>query len=99
MKEPTMKYLDEFPLKLTYIYSSVSSLYNNYHWGRGLGCTFQKYNHLPGKGSVAQKNQLINNFMDSIKKLKDANVSQECIVPLFNLCLRVMHHSFLPHLN
>jgi len=29
-----------FPKELSYIFTSVSSLYNNYHWGKGLGCTY-----------------------------------------------------------
>lgn len=75
-----MKYEHKFPVELSYIFTSVSSLYNNYHWGRGLGCNFQKYNHMPGKSSIAQKNQLIDNFINSIKKLKDGNADPECVV-------------------
>lgn len=61
---------------MSYIYTTVSTLFNNYHWGRGLGCNLQKYSHIPGKASVAQKNQLIDNFMQymklfEVKKIKD----------------------------
>ena len=58
-----LKYENSFPLQISFIYTTVSSLYNNYHWGRGLGCNFQKYSHIPGKASMSSKNQLIDNFM------------------------------------
>lgn len=40
-----------------------------------MGCTFQKYNHIPGKGAVAAKNLLIENFMKSIDDLRKKNVT------------------------
>ena len=30
------KYENNFPLELSYIFTSVSSLYNNYFWGKGI---------------------------------------------------------------
>jgi len=40
MKTAGLKYEHKFPKELTYIFTSVSTLFSNYHWGRGLGCTY-----------------------------------------------------------
>ena len=36
LKAAGLKYENNFPLELSYIFTSVSSLFNNYYWGRGI---------------------------------------------------------------
>ncbi|CAD8156648.1 unnamed protein product [Paramecium pentaurelia] len=78
-KTASYKYENQLPLQLGFIYTTVSSLYNNYVWGKGLGCVLQKYSHIPGKSSVAMKNQLIDNFMKYIRDFEKKNITNpEC---------------------
>ena len=54
---------------------------------------------MPGISSIGSKDQLVNNFMASIKKLKDKNVSQECIVYIKFMCVRLMPLSSHLHID
>ncbi|CAD8076688.1 unnamed protein product [Paramecium sonneborni] len=79
LSKPQTKFQHRIPPQLTYFYTHKPRLQDNYHFGQGLGCMFQKFNHIPGLNTLTSKNSLIYNYAKYIQDMKNRNTSQQCI--------------------
>ncbi|CAD8137738.1 unnamed protein product [Paramecium pentaurelia] len=79
LQKPTTKFQHRIPPQLSYFYTFKPRLQDHYHLGQGLGCLFQKLNHIPGLYTLTSKNSLIYNYAKYIYDMKKRNVSSQCI--------------------
>ncbi|CAD8132232.1 unnamed protein product [Paramecium pentaurelia] len=87
LSKPLTKFQHRIPPQLSYFYTFKPRLQDNYQLGQGLGCMFQKLNHIPGLYTLTSKNSLIYNYAKYMYDMKNRNVSQQCI----------QNASYVPH--